>query len=395
MRLLDRRSAGSPKTLVLCTLVFGVLYLGAVFELSSLRKPVNSNVVEDLVELQLDDARESKEPIPATATNASHPDSHHTNDGQHLEPQTHVPKIMAQLEPGCEVHPTWTGYHPRTFTPELAPQFSNLGSVAFIGIARNIGRIKIEHARQSFESFGNSVFKGNYFAFFLENDSDDCTGTVLKEWERDDPDRVTVLSEKLNSVAPRTSNHMQRIKMISLFRNRVLRMMKSHKSWPFDYVVVVDLDMQPFEPEVLATAFEQEKTWDMVCANGVMSEHDRRYYDAFAFRSDEFPLGLTKVRNYFGLEGYVSKIHKGLVRSVDDDMVPVHSCFGGLAIYRGSLFESCTYTSPDGDCEHYHLHRCMAESHPSTKNFFMLPAMRLVYDLDENEIQGYNVKTTA
>ena len=72
-------------------------------------------------------------------------------------------------------------------------------------------------------------------------------------------------------------------------------------------------------------------------------------------------------------------------------MVPVQSCFGGMAIYRGALFEQCEYSSNDGDCEHVHMHRCMAAKHPGSK-FFMLPSLKLVYDLDEIELKGYNVK---
>ena len=51
----------------------------------------------------------------------------------------------------------------------------------------------------------------------------------------------------------------------------------------------------------------------------------------------------------------------------------------------------CRYQSNDGDCEHVHMHRCMAESHPGSK-FYMMPALKLIYDLDEIELKGYNVK---
>ena len=54
-------------------------------------------------------------------------------------------------------------------------------------------------------------------------------------------------SEQLNNAAPKVGDHNRRIKMISLYRNRVLRMMKSHTGWPFDYVLAVDLDMSPWE----------------------------------------------------------------------------------------------------------------------------------------------------
>ena len=103
--------------------------------------------------------------------------------------------------------------------------------------------------------------------------------------------------------------------------------------------------------------------------------------------------GPLEERSYFGLKGYVSQIHNGLVRHIGDEPVAVQSCFGGMAIYRGELFEGCEYSSNDGDCEHVHLHRCMALNHPKA-GFYMLPSMRLVYDLDQGEIDGYKVRTS-
>jgi len=61
------------------------------------------------------------------------------------------------------------------------------------------------------------------------------------------------------------------------------------------------------------------------------------------------------------------------------------------ALYKANLFDGCTYSSDDGDCEHVHLHRCMKAVNPGAR-FFMLPSMRIVYDLDQGEIAGYNVK---
>lgn len=66
---------------------------------------------------------------------------------------------------------------------------------------------------------------------------------------------------------------------------------------------------------------------------------------------------------------------------------------GGLAFYKANLIEHCRYASPDGDCEHVHLHACMRKKFPGSV-FGMLPAMRVVYDLDMQELVGYDVKLT-
>jgi hypothetical protein len=236
------------------------------------------------------------------------------------------------------------------------------------------------------------LFGGNFQTFIYENDSNDCTTTALTEWARDDPAHFQLLTEKLNAIAPR-GVHNQRIYMIAQFRNRVLRMMNENsKGQQFDYVWVIDWDMQPWKAEVVASAFAQPKPWNMVCANGVMSKYDMRYYDAFAYRSAEFPDGpLQHPGKYFGAAGYVSKVMVGAARGLESPMVPVDSCFGGMALYTADMFTDCKYSSDDGDCEHVHLHRCMKAVNPAAA-FFMLPSMRLIYDLDQGEIAGYNVK---
>ena len=56
-----------------------------------------------------------------------------------------------------------------------------------------------------------------------------------------------------------------------------------------------------------------------------------RYYDAFAYRSEEFPGGPAQHPGaYFGAAGYVSNVMVGAARGVDSPMVPVDSCFGGM-----------------------------------------------------------------
>lgn len=140
-------------------------------------------------------------------------------------------------------------------------------------------------------------------------------------------------------------------------------------------------------------------------------------------------------------------VMKGAARSVDSDPSPVDSCFGGMALYRGHLFDDCKYESNDGDCEHVHLHQCMKKHNPKVRffpatlprarpataraqllsprllayvracvraclracvfvvavdglrvrvrmcqaSFNMLPSMKLVYDLDQAELAGYGV----
>ena len=41
-------------------------------------------------------------------------------------------------------------------------------------------------------------------------------------------------------------------------------------------------------------------------------------------------------------------------------LVPVASCFGGLAVYRADRLGSCTYSANDMEDPHVNLHACLA-----------------------------------
>merc|ERR1719356_2440392 len=61
------------------------------------------------------------------------------------------------------------------------------------------------------------------------------------------------------------------------------------------------------------------------------------------------------------------------------DLVPVYSCFGGMAIYKTEKFLSCRYDPSVYDCEHVPLHKCMREK-GSEGRMFMDPLLTTSYD---------------
>jgi hypothetical protein len=192
--------------------------------------------------------------------------------------QQHQDVTMATIEPGCSFEPV----NLPPSVPSGTVQRMN-GTLAIIGIARNVGRAKVRHAMRTLTAFGDGVFGGRFQAFFVENDSDDCTGTALKEWEHADPSRVHISSSRLDAAAPRLGNHLERIQRLSGFRNKVLAQMRASAHGPFDYVLAIDLDLLPtWQPETLAQPFARMQRsggqfdFDMVCANGVMAESDNR-----------------------------------------------------------------------------------------------------------------------
>merc|ERR1740121_1816812 len=61
------------------------------------------------------------------------------------------------------------------------------------------------------------------------------------------------------------------------------------------------------------------------------------------------------------------------------DLVPVHSCFGGLALYRPERFLECQYDPGVYDCEHVVFHQCMRQK-GSEGRMFMDPLLTTTYD---------------
>lgn len=168
-------------------------------------------------------------------------------------PDERAENASPTMEPGCpwQALPVgWLHSVPPTGLPNVS------GTLAVIGIARNIGREKVRHAMRELTRLGEGVFGGRFGIFFVENDSDDCTGTALKEWEHADPSRVHIVSRRLGAAAPRLNNHIERIRRLAGYRNDALEMMRLSRHAPFDFVIAIDLDMKTtWSAETLAKPF--------------------------------------------------------------------------------------------------------------------------------------------
>lgn len=66
------------------------------------------------------------------------------------------------------------------------------------------------------------------------------------------------------------------------------------------------------------------------------------------------------------------------IYSPQEDLLPVTSCFNGLAIYKKYLFDDCSYDSIYEDCEHVFLHQCMIDKYKA--RIFMNPAQIIRYN---------------
>merc|ERR1712107_362504 len=146
---------------------------------------------------------------------------------------------------------------------------------------------------------------------------------------------------------------------------------------------MVDADLGEFgshaiEADMVLAALgrpeSREHQCDVLCANSL--RHFRNilkdtigHHDAYAFR-----IAGHDVFNQSWADYEVARRpwYK------DWSLVPVHSCFGGFAMYNASLFMRCRYDEQLKDCEHVGFHSCLRET-GSEGRIFMDPQMPTYY----------------
>lgn len=215
--------------------------------------------------------------------------------------------------------------------------------VVFAGITRN-NAPDLAITIKTIEYIGS--FFSDYRVIIFENDSDDGTKQILANWKMNNP-RINIISENY-SIQKRPSN-----KFLAAARNKYIKALEDRQYAEFDMAVFIDMDMAfGIDVRGIQDSFAKIDAWDAVCSNGIFKSTGEMW-DAFAFRNAEFPHD-TRVPGYW--DQLLPKIQK--VHSVGSDLTPVHSCFGGLAIYKKASIANCEYDSIDEDCEHIAFHKC-------------------------------------
>jgi hypothetical protein len=235
--------------------------------------------------------------------------------------------------------------------------------VVIAGIARDNSHdlaIMIRHV----EHLGS--FFADYRVIIFENDSIDGTKQILSTWEKRN-NKVSILMKDFNN------KKRPDIQFLADARNYYLNEFQNNKEYQdFDILIAVDLDMSyGFDVRGIEHSFSKFSQWGAVCSNGI-SNSKGQMYDMFAFRSSEFPGSLNNTVNY---SATVKKGQKQVFKP-GDDLVPVYSCFGGLAIYKREFMTGCEYKSIQGDCEHVAFHQCLLNNQAT---MFLNPAQVIKY----------------
>lgn len=211
------------------------------------------------------------------------------------------------------------------------------------------------------------AFFADYRVIIFENDSIDGTKEALLDWSRRNS-KVKVISENFANVK-RPS-----IGFLATIRNKYLDAAKSSEYKDFDIMMPIDMDMSyGFDVRGIFDSFSKYSRWGAVCSNGIFTK-DGKMFDMFAFRSDEFPDGVNDVssaRYWFGIVPEGQKIY-----DPQSDLLPVLSCFGGMAIYKREFIKGCYYQSHHEDCEHILFNKCIRGN---GAKMFMNPAQVIRY----------------
>lgn len=257
-------------------------------------------------------------------------------------------------------------------------------SVIFAGLIRN----SESAVRSSYEMLTRiGRFFKDYKFIVVENDSRDHTASIMAKISQEDHRyRIVTSTLKMHDDRGLQAGRMRRM---ATLRSRVQALVREEllgsNSTDLDehLVVLYDFDLNVFGPHVVTPhaffgALGRQETlrndWDMLCANSLrhidkVPSNPVGLWDCFAFRDLN--------NDSYNVPDCIDTIGHTLYAQYD--LVPVHSCFGGLAMYRPERFLQCEYDPHVNDCEHVVLHKCMRER-GSEGRMFMDPLLTTSYD---------------
>lgn len=231
-------------------------------------------------------------------------------------------------------------------------------SIAICGLAKNCARTLPENINfiEEISSLFNMVK-----VVVVENGSTDSTRVQLNSWANKNQ-TVKIVNGELaafstDKLSPGVNFYYSRHRIAKLahLRNQYLEELKL-SGISFDYLLVMDFDVDKISFAGVLDSFAQQNSWDAVAAFGysVSPRLRRRYHDTFA---------LVFLENAYLLqtENSIKKIQRDWVPDMaSNNLLPVFSAFGGLSIYRWDLVKSFQYevvlnedSRVEVRCEHY------------------------------------------
>ena len=243
----------------------------------------------------------------------------------------------------------------------MTNQLGQYRKALLVGTVRNAANFVVEDVSRILNSLEKLMPS---MAFIVESDSKDNTVEVLAELQNRDH-RVRALSLGVTEL-----EYPERIARLRYCRNFYINELRTNPIYSdCDLIIIADLDgiNTKINSRYFEIALGSEMEWDALSAN-----QSARYYDILALRHP-----LWSPNNWLmeadWLNPFLGKRRTTKHSMIDRmiripqhlDPILVDSAFGGLAIYRRWVIETCDYSedTPQAATENEHvtLHRKMKE----------------------------------
>ena len=247
-------------------------------------------------------------------------------------------------------------------------------SILVTGIARDVARI-IPRELNRIEKELQNIFEIVNF-LVIESDSKDNTKQVLDNIKSKKNNFNYKSLGKIESILP------NRIERLAFCRNAYVKEIRENELYKdIDFIAIIDFDIKNNRLELN----ELKKLIDVHSWSAIFANQTGLYYDVYALRKkgwvendcfDEYKkFSVTmspQVAKELAIWSKMKKIRKNL------PLIPVDSAFGGLGIYRKSVFMNFNYSlSPERlhESEHVSLHKKITDSNgllfiaPNMTNF--------------------------
>jgi hypothetical protein len=243
-----------------------------------------------------------------------------------------------------------------TTIPEKGKKIAEDSRAVLCCLARNNEKT-CNRSIKMLEGIGK-MFK-DYRVIIFENDSEDSTREIVKNWESKN-EKVTLLnccSKNSYDCKLKTKTGYshgvvsnKRMEQMSSFRNEYLKYAYLNYN-DYDYLIVTEFDLEgAIDKSGIYDSLEQEN-WDGIFANGLIPLPpfgvNHSMYDALAFIPHNHN-EQSILRRFMGL--YLLNFYR-------PSMIRVDSAFNGFGIYKfNSIIDKYYNIRDDYNCEHVGFH---------------------------------------
>ncbi len=224
-------------------------------------------------------------------------------------------------------------------------------NILICGVVKNAAKYLDASIRLCIQT--GKLFK-NYKIIIYENNSTDHTKHILSRYTDNHKFKIIMEDIPYDDIKRNSkvwaytqitgSDHPCRIEQIANARNKILAECKKPEYDEYTYIIFIDLDTEGWSVDGIIDSFARKDEWDAIFANGLQGN---RYYDLFAYRDlRDFVFSAELL----GDDSY-SLNHNIFISANDPELKSIVSAFGGIGIYKKSLFTddiqySCTVTEP-------------------------------------------------